>query len=859
MTVTEEPGEAPPRKVSMRLVPMRAWFDIAVMSLLSVLGVLGFESSFGGNGYLAAGIGGLLVGVAVGVGSYMFRMGALSTTAAAIAVYFLLGSALAVPSQAIFGVVPSLQSLTSLVTGAVFGWADIVTLKTPVGAPPYIAAVPYVATWLVGLVFTVLATRWIASRPRTTWRAAIVLIGPVMLYVVGIITGTDSAYLAGVRGVSFAVVALVWLGWRRGSGEKIHKVSSDSLFRRKLVGTLITVGAAVLIGATIGALVAPSAFARFVLRDEIKPPFDPLDYPSPLAGFRHYTKDATDQKLFTVQGLKADELIRIATMDSYTGKLWNVAGPEVATEGSGAFNLVGHAIPKPTLATSGGTSTVTFTIDDYSDVWMPSVGYASTITFDAGANASGDNLRYNTSTGTAVLTTGVHRGVTYTVTAELQKILSPAELAKVAPAALQLPPVNNVPDIVNAKAEEFAGSASSPIAKLSAIDTALTTTGYLSHGLKSDVVPSQAGHGADRMNLLFTRVPMVGDEEQYASAFALMARHLGYPARVVMGFAPKVSSGSSSVTVKGSDVTAWAEVAFDGVGWIPFFPTPTQTDAPKAQTTTTKSEPLPQVRQPPRTNQDQNNLLSPVAIDKSKNDKKAGFEIPGWAFVVAGAFGIPLALYFVPVMVIAALKRRRRSRRRSKGSGDTRTAGAWDELTDLYTELGYSLGRKLSRMQVAAAIQEQFADQLEGRKRERTARATAKHAHAADREARKTRTGKASGAHVLGSATAVFTGLSAWRPGVAAVDAELPGMPELYGVASSVDEAVFSGNQVSDAVVDAAWTAVLDSAKSAKGSVSWRRRQLSKFRIRSKRDWLAVLTKAGGIAMPQALKGVART
>lgn len=859
MTIAEEPVEAPSKKVQMRLVPARAWVDIVVMSLLSLLGVLGFESSFGGNGYLAAGIGGLFVGVAVGAASYMFRLSALSTTAAAIAAYFLLGSALAVPSQAIFGVVPSVQSLTSLVTGAVFGWADIVTLKTPVGAPPYIAAVPYVATWLVGLVFTVLVTRWIISRPRTAWRAAIVLIGPITLYVVGIVTGTDDAYLAGVRGVSFAVVALVWLGWRRGSGEKIHKMSGDSLFRRKVVGTLITVGAAVLIGATIGTLVAPSAFARFVLRDEIQPPFDPLDYPSPLAGFRHYTKDAAEQTLFTVQGLKPGELIRLATMDSYTGKLWNVAGPEVATEGSGAFNLVGREIPKPTLATSGGTSTVTFTIDDFSDVWMPSVGYAKTITFAGAANASGDKMRYNTSTGTAVLTTGVHRGVTYTVTAELQKIMTPAELAKIAPAPLQLPPVNNVPDIVNAKADEFAGDGSTPIDKLSAITAALASNGYLSHGLKSDVVPSQAGHGADRMNLLFTRIPIVGDEEQYASAFALMARHLGYPARVVMGFAPDSSSGSSTVTVKGSDVTAWAEVAFDEVGWIPFFPTPTQTDAPQDQTASTETEPLPQVRQPPRANQDQNNLLSPVAIDKSKDDEKPGFEIPEWAFVAAGVIGIPLALYFIPVIVIAVLKRRRRSRRRLGGSGDTRTAGAWDELTDIYAELGYAISRKQSRMQVAAAIQEQFADQLDRRKSERTALDAAKQARAADREVRKSRTVKASRADVLGSATVAFKGLAAWRPGVAAVDAELPGMPALYGVATSVDEAVFAGRDVPDSVVDAAWTAALDSVRSARVSVSWLRRQTSKFRIRSKRDWLAVLTKAGGITMPQALKGVART
>jgi len=845
MTESEEPPTTKNPTLRMRRIPARVWADILVLAALSILGVLGFASSFGGNGYLLAGVGGLAVGIAAAALTYMLRWGALPTVAVALAAYFLLGSAIAIPSQAIFGVLPSVQSMTSLLTGAVFGWADIVTLATPVGAPAYIAAVPYTATWLVGLVSTLLVTRWSAPRSRSAVRASVALIGPFALYIVGIITGTEDSYLAGVRGVSFAVVALVWLGWRRGSEERVIKVSSDSLFRRKLIGTVGVVGAAVLIGALVGTLVVPSAFARFVLRDEIQPPFDPLDYPSPLAGFRHYTKDAADQILFTVEGLEAGEVIRLATMDSYTGKLWNVAGPELAEDGSGTFTLVGREIPEPTLATSGSTSDVTVTIDAYSDVWLPSIGYANSIDFSGAGASDSEDLRYNVSTGAAVLTSGVDDGLSYTVSAELQKVPTSSELAQTATAPLQLPPVDNVPDIVNAKAEEFAGDEESPFDKLSAIVAALQNDGYLSHGLKSDAVPSQAGHGADRMNLLLTRVPMVGDEEQYASAFALMARHFGYPARVVMGFAPDVTSGASTVDVTGSDITAWVEVAFEDVGWVPFYPTPTQTDAPQEQSTSSKSDPLPQVRQPPRANQDQNNQLSPVAID-TDDDEEAGFEIPGWAFVVAGAIGIPLALYFVPLLIVAGVKRRRRRRRKNKGSADVRTAGAWDELTDVYAELGYSLNRKSSRLQVAAEIQEQFADQLGRREREREA----KQARAAAKVQRKQKQSEISDGVVQHGAPVEVTGLTGWTPSVTPVDTELPGMPELYNFASHVDEAVFSGRDVPDSVVESVWSSTLDSAKAARGSVTWLRRHSSKFRVRSQRDWLEVLTKAGGISLP---------
>jgi len=787
------PGTSPK---AARSFSVRTWADLVVLAVLSVLGVAGFESSFGGNGYLVAGLAGLAVGMAVGILSAVLRLGAVTTTLAAIAGYFLLGTAAAVPSEGLFGVVPTLNSLASLATGAVYGWSDIVTLTTPIGAPAYIGAVPFAATWLVGLVFTVLATRWLSVRPRVAWRSAVVLAGPVVLFLVGILTGTDSAYEAGSRGVSFAVIALVWVGWRRQSIEKIAVSSQGGLVRRKLVGTAVVVAAAVVLGVTAGALVAPTTFHRFVLRDQIQPPFDPLDYPSPLAGYRHYTKDAAKTVLFTATGLVSGERIRIATLDMYDGKLWNVAGPQFATSGSGTFNLVGARFPEPALITPGGLSTVTINVKGYSDVWMPSVGYPSGIVLAASAATKGDDLRYNTATGTVVLTSGVKAGDRFVVTAQSQKAFTAGQLSKTAPARLRMPAINNVPDIVAAKAAEFAADATTPIGKLSAIEAAFKSTGYLSHGLKSDSARSQAGHGADRMTTLLTRSPMVGDQEQYASVFALMARQLGYPARVVMGFAPKVSSGSSTVEVTGSDVTAWVEVAFEGVGWISFDPTPKQTNAPKDQTTTGQSEPLPQVRQPPRTNQLHDNILSPVVIDKSKDKRKnSGFELPGWAYLAAGVIGIPALLYFVPVLVVASVKRRRRKRRRTRGTPDRRAAGAWDELADMYAELGFTVNRKASRRQTAAEVRQQ-EDRVRKRRSSRVA------------------------------------------PDARGDSSALP------DVAMKIDRAVFSGVDVEPSTVHELWSDAQGIIHEARSAAGWGRRQLSLFRVRAKRDWVGQLTAA---------------
>jgi hypothetical protein len=65
-----------------------------------------------------------------------------------------------------------------------------------------------------------------------------------------------------------------------------------------------------------------------------------------------------------------------------------------------------------------------------------------------------------------------------------------------------------------------------------------------------------------------------GSAEQFASAFAVMARSLGIPARVVAGFLPGELGPDGHYHVRRADTHAWAEVWFEGAGWVPFDPSP---------------------------------------------------------------------------------------------------------------------------------------------------------------------------------------------------------------------------------------------------------------------------------------------
>lgn len=872
MSAVPVAGTAAPRRTALLTpLPARAWVDVVVLTVLALLALLGFAPAFTDGAYLFAGVGGLLVGTAAGLVAAMRRLGILSSALVVVVAYFLFGSAFAMPGRAIAGVIPSVDTLSGLVVGAVFGWADIVTLTTPVAAPDYMGVLPYLCGLLVGLVSATVAGRWYATRRRGALSSAFGLLAPTAVYVLSVLTGTDEPYLAALRGVAFAVIALVWMAWRVPESAFAARAARTATVRRRVLGVGGIAGVAILGGALLGAAVAPAADQRFVLRDEIQPPFDPLEYPSPLSGFRHYTNDLAEDVVFTVEGVGGAETptyLRIATMDTYTGKLWAVAGADQGLEGSGTFRLVsGSDLPEATLGagddvTSVDTTTIDVTIGEYSDVWMPSAGYPDAVRFTAPADLPSTALRYNDATGILVNTEFLGEGDAYVLDASVVTI-DDAALAGRGVAQIDLPIPQNVPDLVSARALEWAGTFETPIEQLREIEARLRDDGYLSHGQKTGE-PSRAGHGADRMVALLGQDYMVGDGEQYAAAFALMARSLGYPSRVVMGF--EVAAGAPDrVDVLGEDVSAWAEVAFDGIGWVAFHPTPTNEDVPQDEQPKPRTEPQPQVRQPPLSDADQDDLVSAVEIDDSDEDPP--FSIPGWVATVAAVVLIPLALYFIPVLVLAMLKRRRRAKRRTTGPSDRRAAGAWDELVDVYSELGYQAPRKATRVQLALLFEQQFREEVEARKREqedaaRRAESRMARAEAAAEAKRLQATGE-TGAQPAGARLTSFLGTSVvrareastWRPGVPSDDDPLPVLPGLRELAVHADASVFAGGDVPDAMVDRLWSESEGAAQAAHRSVSWFRRQLSKFRIRLPRDVVADLSGRLSAAVPRRLGG----
>lgn len=82
----------------------------------------------------------------------------------------------------------------------------------------------------------------------------------------------------------------------------------------------------------------------------------------------------------------------------------------------------------------------------------------------------------------------------------------------------------------------------------------------------------QPGHGSIAMESFLDE--RIGYSEQFAGTYAVMMRSLGIPTRVAVGFTPGVDERDERQAVFGRNAHAWPEVWFDGLGWVPFEPTP---------------------------------------------------------------------------------------------------------------------------------------------------------------------------------------------------------------------------------------------------------------------------------------------
>ena len=530
-----------------------------------------------------------------------------------------------------------------------------------------------IATWICAFLADTAAFRLDATFETVIPSFTIFLFGSVLAYNRNRLA-LSALYLASVLVfVLFISVArreetANWLAGRKGPGS------------RALLARGVALGAAALLVAVVAGPDLPGAGSTPVFNWRAKDtgPSSRTTI-SPLVDIRTRLVDQSDNELFTVQST-SPAYWRITALDKFDGRIWSSVG---------TYKPAGGSLPTGVRSRAPANSvTQQYAISGLSSIWLPA---AFRPTHLDGIK----KVRYDPESSSLLTDADTSNGLTYRVESALPQ-LTPQELGTAPPVLpqsiidryLALP--DGFPTSVARLAIQITQGATTPYAKAKALQD------YLRTNYRYDLnVPP--GHSDDALQR-FLFVTKRGYCEQFAGAYAAMARAVNLPSRVAVGFTPGEQMANGTYRVLNRHAHAWPEVYLSGYGWVAFEPTPGR-GAPDAQSYTGVTPmppegfvPPPSVATPqtPTTvgaaagaNQKQRTTTTNPTLQKSSHGTAA------WLKVLLGV----ALIVVISIAVLAVVMGRRRqafTRRRSGATtADARALVAWKEAEEALTLAGH--------------------------------------------------------------------------------------------------------------------------------------------------------------------------
>jgi transglutaminase-like putative cysteine protease len=279
----------------------------------------------------------------------------------------------------------------------------------------------------------------------------------------------------------------------------------------------------------------------------------------------------------------------IAAFDNFDGTSWSVS-PAGRQPGPGGFatSLGADEQEPPALAADGpghAKLVQVFKVAGLGGHYVPSWGVPVGIDDVGSVSRDGPG-------GSIVSGTALREGLVYAVSSAIADPSTPELEAASTDTSqsqyLQLPA--GLPPRLVALADRIVSRTATPYAK------ALALVAYLTSSSFHYRLPSRSGLGAASSASAYSALvsflfkSRTGYCQQFATAFAVLARIDGLPTRIAVGFQPGSPLGHDEWQVEGSDTHAWPQVLFKQYGWIDFEPTPgttaVGTSGPGVSTTT---------------------------------------------------------------------------------------------------------------------------------------------------------------------------------------------------------------------------------------------------------------------------------
>lgn len=265
---------------------------------------------------------------------------------------------------------------------------------------------------------------------------------------------------------------------------------------------------------------------------------------------------------YEIGGEARSQYLRLVTLPVAQGSTWTPVDPVIGDNVS-----VSQRYPNQPF---GALSSTTITTRELENPYLPAPLFATRIT-----GVDDTRWSWDESTGDAVSTQETASGQDYTVEAYTPDP-EPAQLAASAstpslagPGSVDVP-AGLSPLVAQTAQEVTAGTESN-------YERALALQEYFTDGQFQYSVTIPATGERDAYEAFLT--DQVGFCQQFASTMAIMARTLGIPARVTVGFTAGLRDFTGEYSVRGIDAHAWPELWFDDVGWVRFEPTPSSENA----------------------------------------------------------------------------------------------------------------------------------------------------------------------------------------------------------------------------------------------------------------------------------------
>ncbi len=429
------------------------------------------------------------------------------------------------------------------------GWADLGLVRDQF--PHTVAPVEYVGGWAllaaIGTAFAVITADTFAFHARARGEA---LVPGAVLFVFVAALGRDNhrvGLAVALIAAGFVAAAVLRVRFaqppRTTLGRPRHPLSVT-------LPTAVVAAATVALGAWIIGPRLPGASADplFDTHHDVGGVTEVL---SPLVDIRARLVNHADTRLFVVQAT-APSYWRVSGLPEFDGTTWGLP--------SRSLEDVEGQLSEPAPSSSENRQEVT--VGALRGKLIPAAAEPERASPSAG-------VRWNAETSTLLrvdreLVSGDHFTiVSATPTYTPDALRAATSSAPPDPIYLDLP--GDFPQSITATAVSVTADQATTYDRMLALQN-----WFRSEFRYSTDIPQ--GHSTSAIEAFLRQ--RVGYCEQFAGTFAAMARTLGVPARVAVGYTPGITQPDGSLEVLGKNAHAWPEVWFDGLGWVPFEPTP---------------------------------------------------------------------------------------------------------------------------------------------------------------------------------------------------------------------------------------------------------------------------------------------